>query len=85
VKVIPAGPNAVRPQLAEAGIKLYPNPATNLVQVNSEAKELSFTDISGRTTVLPVINGIVAINHLQAGIYMVKPVGSYKPIKLIVR
>lgn len=85
VKVIPAGPNSVRPQFSEAGIKLYPNPATNQVQVIGEVKELSFTDISGRSTVLPVINGAVTISHLQAGIYMVKPVGSYKPIKLIVR
>jgi hypothetical protein len=85
VKVIPAGPNSVRPQLTEAGIKLYPNPATNLVQVLGHVNELSFTDITGRSTVLPVMNGTVTISHLQAGIYMVKPVGSYKPIKLIVR
>lgn len=85
VKVIPAGPNAVRDQLPDAGIRLYPNPATNQVHVNGDAKELSFTDISGRATVLPVLNGVVAVSHLQAGIYLVKPVGSYKPIKLIVR
>ncbi|MFY8034604.1 MAG: hypothetical protein ACOVMN_08795 [Flexibacteraceae bacterium] len=53
--------------------------------MNGEVSELAFTDISGRSTVLQVINGAVAISHLQAGIYMVKPIGSYKPIKLIVR
>ena len=53
--------------------------------MKGEVSELSFTDITGRSIVLPVMNGTVTISHLQAGIYMVKPVGSYKPIKLIVR
>ena len=84
VKAIPAGPNAVKPRLNNAGIKLYPNPSKGWVKVDADVNELSFTDINGRTMVLPVLNGIINISQLESGIYMVKQLGSYKPVKLVV-
>ena len=84
VKVIPAGPNSVKPSLAKAGIKLYPNPAKGWVKVDADVNKLVFTDVSGRTTFLSVINGVVNVSHLKSGIYMVKQLGSYKPVKLVV-
>lgn len=83
VKVIPAGPNAVKPTLANAGIKLYPNPAKGWVKVDADVNELAFTDVTGRTSILSVLNGLIDISHLESGIYMVKQQGSFKPVKLI--
>ena len=83
VKVIGEGmPTAIKPNLRESNISLYPNPANNRIMVQGNASELLFTNISGTTIKLPVIDNEADVSGLHTGIYLVRQAGNFKPVRI---
>ncbi|MES2559640.1 MAG: T9SS type A sorting domain-containing protein [Bacteroidota bacterium] len=67
-----AGPTGLQPIKSSHTVSFYPNPATNLIDVDTEIETVTILDLTGKTLMETAVSGAIDISGLQAGIYILK-------------